>query len=121
MRYTDGVKVEVLFIQQGEEKLTCHTLTFRGNVDRKRVYRMVRRYIRNTIGREPKEWWVRKLCRYFPIVPTYASEDTIEAWIKRIECNEDEGQPDSSSEAGTPSSTEIPMQAVSDKSSEGSH
>lgn len=121
MRHKHGVKVAIPFWTTDNMKSMAF-LTFDGDVDRRRVLREVRKYVKLTFGITPSKEWLQKVPQYSPrvLVQGELLNVVINEWIERIECHEDEDESDTDCEGGATQTTEAPLQAVPDQSKESS-
>ena len=103
MRYEETTIVLVPWFDTDGNK-NWFNFKFKGSVDRRRIYREVIRHVKRALNRQVSKRFLRENVRIIPQdVPQTEKEtlDAIEAFIQRMEYNEDEDQPDCSGAGST--------------------
>lgn len=112
MRYNGNTKVMVPYMNTDGER-EWGMMSFTGDVDRRRIYREVRKMVERTFNRKVTKAWLRN--KVLIAAPGAVAEPTkqqlnalVEAFIERMQ-DAPEGQPDTSRQEGTAEETGGPL------------
>lgn len=104
MRYNGNTKVLVPYMNT-EGTREWMLMNLNGDVDKRRIYRMVRKIVKETFGRSVTKTWLRTsvLIAAPGTVHVPTPEQTnamVEAFIQRMQQDETEGQSDTTGQEG---------------------
>lgn len=69
-------------------------LSFHGAVDRRRLKREVRKFVRSAFGRSVTVEWIAKVPQYYQDVGRVVTNEEVEDWIQRIQDDSSENEGD---------------------------
>lgn len=116
MRYVGTTKVAIPYTgYNGGQEVAV--LRFVGDVDRRRIYREIRKFVKHNFGIQVTKEWIQKVPVIIPEPQLTAEEiqQVTEDFIRRIEYNEDQDEGHSESQGSTPEGSEQPLCSVPDQ------